>query len=331
MRRSDPRRAHGFTLIELLVVIAIIAVLIGLLLPAVQKVREAAARSACQNNLKQIALAVHNYHDANNIFPVNTLITDQQNNWISPNWSWLARVLPYVEMDSLYRQANIPKNNLGDTTGSPTTKDLCATQIKTFLCPTDPDSNAGPRTDRANLVGMLVGVTNYKGVSGANWGWYTNAALNPPNDSGAPPFIATESRWINPSTIDGSYNGLNDGDGLFFRADYRHQHKITDITDGTSNTFMVGEDLPAKNIHCAWPFANTANGTCGIGPNAKRLNGTEYTPSDWPNLYAFRSLHLGGLQFAMADGSVVFVKDSIDPATYRALATIRGAEVASLP
>src|SRR5262249_6375931 len=158
MRRSGHR--GGFTLIELLVVIAIIAVLIGLLLPAVQKVREAAARSSCQNNLKQIALAVHNYHDANGLMPVNSLITDQQNNWVSPNWSWLARILPYVEQEPLYRNANIPKNTLGDTTGNPSTRDLCATQIKTYLCPTDPDSNAGPRTDRANLVGMLVGVTN---------------------------------------------------------------------------------------------------------------------------------------------------------------------------
>src|SRR5438034_6973259 len=280
---SSHRQAQrrGFTLIELLVVIAIIAVLIGLLLPAVQKVREAAARSSCQNNLKQIALAAHNYHDANGLFPVNSLITDQPDNWISPNWSWLARILPYVEMEPLYRSAKIPTNKLGDTTGNPSTKDLCATQIKTYLCPSDPDSNAGPRTDRANLLGMSVGLTNYKGVSGANWGWWSDAT-DPTKDT-IGTAIAAEPRWINPSTIDGSYNGLNDGDGLFFRTDFRHQHKITDVVDGTSNTLMIGEDLPAKNIHCAWPFANTANGTCAIAPNAKKLNGTEYFPTDWPN------------------------------------------------
>src|SRR5688572_20396219 len=173
VRVRAARRA--FTLIELLVVIAIIAVLIGLLLPAVQKVREAAARSSCSNNLKQLALAAHNYHDANGILPTNSLITDQANNWISPNWSWLARALPYIEQDALYRNAKIPTNALGDTTGTPSTRDLCATQVKTFLCPTDPDSNIGPRTDRANLSGMSVGLTNYKGVSGANWGWWSVA------------------------------------------------------------------------------------------------------------------------------------------------------------
>jgi prepilin-type N-terminal cleavage/methylation domain-containing protein len=333
MRPSVQRRARGFTLIELLVVIAIIAVLIGLLLPAIQKVREAAARATCANKLKQIALAVHNYHDANGLFPVNSDITDQAQNWVSPNWSWLARILPYVEMDSLYRSMNIPINILGDTTGNPSTRSLMGTQVKMFLCPSDPDSNAGPMLDRANLEGTPVGVTNYKGVSGGNWGWYTVA--NSLNDSGSsttpPSFIACDARWINRSTIDGSYNGLNDGDGLFFRTDFRHKKKLTDIQDGTSNTFMVGEDLPAQNVHCAWPYANTANGTCGIGPNCKRLDGTDFVLTDWPNKYSFRSLHPGGLQFALADGSVTFIQDSIPLAIYRAMATIKGGESATPP
>jgi prepilin-type processing-associated H-X9-DG protein len=94
---------------------------------------------------------------------------------------------------------------------------------------------------------------------------------------------------------------------------------------------MIGEDVPSKNIHCAWPFANTANGTCAIAPNCKRPDGTEFAITDWPNVYSFRSLHPGGLHFALADGSVRFISDSIDLPTYRALATINGREAVTVP
>ena len=321
-----PRRA-AFTLIELLVVIAIIAILIGLLLPAVQKVREAAARMSCSNNLKQLALAAHSYHDAEGYFPVNSLIQDRQNNWNAPNWSWLARILPYIEQDNLYRQGNIPISSFAQNDA---TKATVATQIKTFLCPSDPSSATGPWTDRANLVGMPIGLTNYKGVSGANWGLWSWAEQNPPDDAGGIG-IGCDAQWVNPSTIDGSENGLNDGDGLFFRTDFRHKHRITDISDGTSNTFMVGEDLPSMNVHCAWPFANTATGTCAIAPNARQANGVPYPMGQWPNVYSFHSMHTGGLQFANADGSVHFISNTILLPTYRALATMRGGEVVSLP
>jgi prepilin-type processing-associated H-X9-DG protein len=106
---------------------------------------------------------------------------------------------------------------------------------------------------------------------------------------------------------------------------------LTDITDGTSNTFMIGEDVPSKNRWCSWPYANNAVGTCAIAPNARRPGGGEYDPGDWQNVYSFRSRHSGGLQFAYADGSVHFVSNSIDLSVYRAMATIRGGEVVSAP
>jgi prepilin-type N-terminal cleavage/methylation domain-containing protein/prepilin-type processing-associated H-X9-DG protein len=310
-------RRRAFTLIELLVVIAIIGILIGLLLPAVQKVREAANRIKCSNNLKQIALAVHTYHDAQGNFPVNSGTSLALADY---NWSWLARILPYIEQDALYRQANIPTNTLAASSAQ------IEMQVKTFLCPSDPLSNAGPRTDEFNITGTPVGQTNYKGVSGANWG--NDGGIG--NTGSAGGAFGCDAQWRNASAS-GSYNGLDDGDGMFYRDDFKKPISMRDILDGTSNTFMVGEDVPSMNMHCDWPFANHATGTCGIGPNAMNSSGQPYAASDWPNVYSFHSMHNGGLQFAMADGSVTFVPNTITLQVYRALATRSGGEVATLP
>jgi len=298
---------RAFTLIELLLVIAIIAVAIGLLLPAVQKARETAERVRCANNLKQIAMATHAYHDAQGFLPVNSL----PGKWgpygpQTPAWSWLARLLPYVEQDTLYRQGNIPVNTLNQS------KDVVATQVKLFLCPSDPSSATGPRYDAADLTPTLAaGQTNYKGVSGANWAW-------------------GGERWRNPGT-NGSWDGLNEGDGIFYRYDWTAPKRFTDISDGTSNTFMVGEDVPQMNKWCEWPYANAAVGTCAIGPNARKLDDTPYNPWNWMVVYSFRSRHPGGLQFAYADCSTHFISDSIDLTVYRAMATIRGGESLTPP
>jgi prepilin-type N-terminal cleavage/methylation domain-containing protein/prepilin-type processing-associated H-X9-DG protein len=313
MARPPVRSRSAFTLIELLVVMAIIAVLIGLLLPAVQRVREAANRTQCQNNLKQLGLAVHNYHDAYQAFPINTGYTTDTTR---PNWSWLARVLPYVEQGNVASLGNIPASAMND----PGAREAMALPIKTFLCPSDPDAARGPRTDEINIGPVPVGLTNYQGVSGANWG--TNGNLVP-GSAGSP--FACDARWRNASAA-GSYDGLDDGDGIFYRTDYARRKTLSSIGDGTSNTFMAGEALPSKNRHCDWPYHNHANATCAIAPNARRADGSEYDPSDWPDVYSFRSRHPGGLHFVFADGSMHFIQDSIDLTVYRALATINGGE-----
>jgi len=297
-----------------LVVIAIIAILIGLLVPAVQKVRAAAARSSCQNNLKQLGLAVHGYHDVRKILPRNAG-PGYNYDTASPNtWSWIAQILPYIEQNIIYEQGNIaagtPMNMSKLIDGSYTT----AAIIPLLICPADYEDKK-VYTDRANVGGFPMGPTCYQGVAGANWGW-------------------GDARWnpvYTPGT--GEANGLDVGDGIFFRSDGLGQPSLTllSIRDGTSNTFMIGEAIPTKNQHCDWAFFNHATATCAIYPNSKTPTGGEFPFWDWPDVYSFRSYHTRGLQFAMGDGSVHFISEDIDIAIYRALATRASSEAVSLP
>ncbi|TMQ34516.1 MAG: DUF1559 domain-containing protein [Planctomycetota bacterium] len=165
------QRRRAFTLIELLVVIAIIAVLIGLLLPAVQKVREAASRMQCSNNLKQLALAVHNYHSTFGKFPEDSFYSYDPTR---PNWSWLAHILPQIEQENLYNAAHVtgtPPNNINQSL------DTIVQPIKIALCPSDPDSSQGPVSHASNydmldpVLGPLTYYpTSYRANIGSNWG-----------------------------------------------------------------------------------------------------------------------------------------------------------------
>ncbi len=315
----------GFTLIELLVVIAIIAILIGLLVPAVQKVREAAGRLHCQNNLKQIGLALHGYHDANNVFPPGSVRNGVCCSW--PNGAtWTIYILPYLEQDNLYKQYNFSKYN-----EDPQNAFVRQSFVKVYNCPSDtninqliiPESGAG--ADRR----LLYATGSYRAMSGRSTGqaWFDDedGRIFPTNWRGLLHFVSDFSAFPvqvrKPPYTPPPY-GLE---------------RMASITDGTSNTLIVGEyttrTRPRRTTF--WAYSYTSYNQSSAVPPQSRQFLNDYDACERigglggnnPCKRAWASNHPGIVNFLFADGSVRGVSTNIDTFIFAALATIAGGEV----
>lgn len=291
MTISQPRQ--GFTLIELLVVIAIIAILVALLLPAVQSAREAARRSQCKNNLKQIGLALHNYHEISRTFPPGWIGVDRttgnQDFEGYNSFGWAALLLPQLEQGSLHNSLNMRLSML-----DPANTPQLLTVLPVFRCPSDtgPDVWDVPEEGGSNIL-ATVSSSNYVG----NWG------SDELDDACVPgqPCISNGPFYLN-SRI-----------------------RFRDMKDGSSQTFMVGERRHDKELQWNATWTGVVPGSEEI--LARILGAADHTPNHpASHIDDFSSWHTGGAHMLMGDGSVRFITQNIDDTTYKSLATVNGGE-----
>ena len=294
-------RPLGFTLIELLVVIAIIAILIGLLLPAVQKVREAAARMSCSNNLKQIGLGLHNYESTFGKLPPGytsgTATVDGDN--LGPGWGWATYLLPYIEQENLYRQINLNLDIIHSSNSVART-----TVLRAYRCPSD-----APKADKFDVVSDTGGVlcqlafANYVGCGGTY------------EVSGFP----------------------DTNTGIAMR---NFGYRLTDVKDGTSNTIFVTERQSKFSPMTSWVGAVTGAINPPLNPALEDELGQTFiltqtgeidearTPNNpFGHVEDASSRHIGGVNAVFGDGSVRFIRNTIAPYQWVGLGTRNGGEV----
>ncbi len=330
MTRWPRRLAKGFTLIELLVVIAIIAILIGLLLPAVQKVREAAARAKCQNNLKQFGIAMHAFHDTFNRLPATRYGTNEDGNWNSDQGSWIVHMLPQMEQNGMYQAINPREsvlNSVGIGIGNVQTS---ARKLPYGRCPSDDFDPA------ANLVNYMASTGPQCMVSPC--GYNPNQPWCRPETN---PYVGVTQITMGYTNSPDHGNSGNAVDirGMFGRLGPRINFAM--VTDGLSNTLAMGESLPSMHDHLTnqgWWHFNGGNTLCGtIAPINARSDGNDCsdparaTRSAWNISFGFKSRHTGGANFLRGDGTVTFISQTIDHRTYQLLGCRNDGQVANIP
>lgn len=295
MISKSQQSRSAFTLIELLVVIAIIAILVALLLPAVQQAREAARRSSCKNNLKQLGLAFHNYHDTHKLFPMGNRyvgnphpIGGTTSEIRSNSWGWPLFILPEVEAGPLYEAMNTnippycPPGVPEQQTWGAANQDACSKAPSVFRCPS------------AQQIGEIPGR-------------YKDYAINQGTQICCP-----ERPGFDRNNAQANGMGFCNSDLTF-----------ADVVDGTSNTFLIFEQT-----HYTKQSEQLSNAFLYVPHNSLGYAGTAVPPNQVNNQHGrvARSEHRGGLQVAMSDGGVRFISDNINMGTYRALSTRRGRE-----
>ena len=318
----------GFTLIELLVVIAIIGILVALLLPAVQKVRETANNTVCKNNLKQMGLALLNYHSTNRVFPPGAVAPDSGNGTASGYATWAIYILPYIEQDNLAKLYHFDLPNTWNTGQAGKDQEAVRTAlVKTYICPSDHTGDFKPEIPDSGYghdAGLYYHPSSYRGVEGKT--------LNTATD---------ENKWFDSqlpgeSNYDKTFRGVLHVVGV----NGLTVERLTEIKDGASNTFMVGEysTKTHETRDTFWAYSWNQYTMSAAQPQPRTLlndynaclamkNQVPHDSGDNACKRAFASFHANGaLNFTFCDGSVHTIATSIDLNTFTALATIAGGE-----
>jgi prepilin-type N-terminal cleavage/methylation domain-containing protein/prepilin-type processing-associated H-X9-DG protein len=341
------RNRPGFTLIELLVVIAIIAVLIALLLPAVQAAREAARRIQCTNNLKQIGLALHNYHSTQDVFPMGVSQYAPTNVFNWDNWSVHALLLGSLEQQAMYNACNFMLGNNDNTKpGYFANSTVCNAKVATFLCPSDPyagnpcDSNYYACQGTTTLIGPSQATQGSNGL----FTYYRSYGVRDATD-GTSNTIAFSESLVSSIGVTGTATNAWRGN-MVENVGGSGADQVLDVRDPTATAYMLGTIFP--RCDGAWTANSKIHGARGyfweVGAVGITLFNTVVTPnskqhpwgacrgsqSTWPDNSTYsnaQSQHPGGVNTLMADGSVKFVKDSVSQNVWFALGTRSSGEV----